>query len=448
MFVTMLKKIISATLAIGLAMAVTTNAYAAENILDFISAGAARKLAASSDAEIKMTETASVMNPEYAAEEPKAPDKEGVMKVIYLDTASSEADTADESDTEEFNDISAESIDSDIDDGDTDVEEDDSSAEDGELCVADVDDLMNVRKEPSEDAGVAGYMYKDCVGEILEKSGDWTKIRSGRLEGWAKNDYLLFGKEAKQKTDVAVLNVAVINADGLRVRAEASEDSEVKAMLAEGDEVEVLDTGDEDWIEISFEDGTSGEDSGYISGEYVSLKASYKTGETIEEVKEREEKSKAAREESEKKDKEEKKNSSDKEKASSDNVNTENSSKPETANTGAVSASVDDETLLAALIQCECNGPYEAQLAVGSVVVNRAKSGYGSISNAIYAPYQFGPASSGKLAATISSGAISGTARQAARDAISGVSNVGGAKYFRNVKSGHPGIVIGNHVYW
>ena len=80
--------------------------------------------------------------------------------------------------------------------------------------------------------------------------------------------------------------MAVINADGLRVRAEASEDSEVKAMLAEGDEVEVLDTGDEDWIEISFEDGTSGEDSGYISGEYVSLKASYKTGETIEEVKE------------------------------------------------------------------------------------------------------------------------------------------------------------------
>ena len=104
--------------------------------------------------------------------------------------------------------------------------------------------------------------------------------------------------------------------------------------------------------------------------------------------------------------------------------------------------------MLAALIQCECNGPYDAQLAVGAVVVNRAKAGYGSISNAIYAPYQFGPASSGKLAATISSGAISASARQAAKDAISGVSNVGGARYFRNVKSGHAGVVIGNHVYW
>nr|MCR5774913.1 cell wall hydrolase [Lachnospiraceae bacterium] len=135
---------------------------------------------------------------------------------------------------------------------------------------------------------------------------------------------------------------------------------------------------------------------------------------------------------------------------SEDELKAASSEKTEGAvtNNGGISASTDDETLLAALIQCECNGPYEAQLAVGAVVVNRANGGYGSISNAIYAPYQFGPASSGKLARTLSSGAISATARQAAHDAINGVSNVGNAKYFRNVSSGHAGIVIGNHVYW
>ena len=128
-----------------------------------------------------------------------------------------------------------------------------------------------------------------------------------------------------------------------------------------------------------------------------------------------------------------------------DNNDSSDSSSSE-SNSAAVSA--DDETLLAALIQCECNGPYDAQLAVGSVVVNRAKFGYGSISNAIYAPGQFGPASSGKLNLTLSTGAISASARQAAKDALSGISNVGNARYFRNVKSGHEGIVIGNHVYW
>ncbi|HCR99816.1 MAG TPA: cell wall hydrolase, partial [Lachnospiraceae bacterium] len=114
----------------------------------------------------------------------------------------------------------------------------------------------------------------------------------------------------------------------------------------------------------------------------------------------------------------------------------------------AAPAGASEAMLLAALIQCECNGPYEAQLAVGAVVMNRVKSGYGSITNAIYAPHQFGPASSGKLARTLATGAISATAMQAANDAISGVSNVGNARYFRNVSSGHAGIVIGNHVYW
>ena len=68
------------------------------------------------------------------------------------------------------------------------------------------------------------------AGEVIEGLDDYTVIHSGPpidydhmvmlhqrglvsaclFEGWAKNDYLLFGKEAKQKTDVAVLNVAVI----------------------------------------------------------------------------------------------------------------------------------------------------------------------------------------------------------------------------------------------
>ena len=423
----MLKRLVSATLAVLLTAMVTTNTYAAENILNSISAGAAKKASVSSDTGAKS---------DSAAETKQSDDRSGdVMKVIEI----SKTDEAEDKDTE-----SDETESKDHEDEETaeSTGEPALSSDGKELCVANVEDMMNVRAEESEDAKVMGYMYKDCVGEILEKGDGWTKIKSGKLEGWAKNDYLLFGDEAKRKTDSSVIEIAVINTGGLRVRAEASEEAEVKAMLAEGDEVDVLDTEDDEWTKISYEDGTSGEDTGYVSNEFISIKVSYKTGETVEEVKDREEKSKAAREESDKKKSEEKKSESKSESSS------ESSKAPASTNTGSVSASVDDETLLAALIQCECNGPYESQLAVGAVVVNRAKSGYGSISNAIYAPYQFGPASSGKLAATLASGAISSSARQAASDAISGVSNVGNARYFRNVKSGHDGIVIGNHVYW
>ena len=47
-----------------------------------------------------------------------------------------------------------------------------------------------------------------------------------------------------------------------------------------------------------------------------------------------------------------------------------------TKNLGAISASTDEVTLLAALIQAESgNQPYEGQLAVGAVVMNRVRSG-------------------------------------------------------------------------
>ncbi len=104
--------------------------------------------------------------------------------------------------------------------------------------------------------------------------------------------------------------------------------------------------------------------------------------------------------------------------------------------------------LLAALIQCECGaGNYEGKLAVGAVVMNRAKT-YGGIREAIYAPYQFGPARSGKLAATLALNSIDPISMQAAADAMSGISNIGLATHFRNVNCGHPGIVAGNHVFW
>lgn len=370
------------------------------------------------------------------------------------------------------------------------ISDDSISDEDNEykdFCITTSESDMEVREEPSDSAELVGYMYKNCVGEIIEQRNGWSHIESGELEGWTRNTGLFYGDEAEDRIAAACMQVAVINAETLRVRAEASQEADINALLGLGDEVEVIDTDEEGWTEVEYEDGTSGTATGYVSNEFITLKKSYKTGESLEEIKDREEKAEASRkaaeekkaeeeaEAKEKKEKEEKVKAEEAAKAakaleesvsqdkSVSDDKTETPEKEEAAetteekprtetetavNTGAVAASANDEVLLAALIQCECNGSYEAQLAVGAVVMNRVKTGYGSISNAIYAPHQFGPASSGKLAATLASGAISATAMQAAHDAISGISNVGNARYFRNVSSGHAGIVIGNHVYW
>ena len=121
-----------------------------------------------------------------------------------------------------------------------------------------------------------------------------------------------------------------------------------------------------------------------------------------------------------------------------------------TVQNSAVSASVDDVTLLAALIQCEAgNECYEGQLAVGAVVMNRVRSGRyaGSIYGVIYQAGQFPPAGRGSVASIAANGPKS-SCIQAAQEAINGADNTGGATCFSRASSGHAGVVIGNHVFY
>ena len=109
-----------------------------------------------------------------------------------------------------------------------------------------------------------------------------------------------------------------------------------------------------------------------------------------------------------------------------------------------------DDVLLAALIQCEAGDePYEGQVAVGAVVMNRVKSpAYpNTIRDVIFASGQFTPAGSGQLARLLTAGNVKASCLQAAREAIGGASPIGDATHFRRA-GGREGIVIGNHVFW
>ena len=113
----------------------------------------------------------------------------------------------------------------------------------------------------------------------------------------------------------------------------------------------------------------------------------------------------------------------------------------------AASVAASEQELLAALIYCEAgNQPYEGQVAVGAVVMNRVKSGAypNTITDVIYQSGQFGPAMTGWLDSVLASGSYSETARQAAADAIAGSNPVGSCLYFGN---GNWGIQIGDHYF-
>lgn len=306
-----------------------------------------------------------------------------------------------------------------------------------QLVMTAVSDVLNVRSEPSEDAERVGYLYADCGGTILERKDGWTKLESGELVGWAKDEYLLFGEDAVEELEDVGRLIARVTGETLRIRKEPSTDAQVYDLAAQGDALEVVNKVqlhysdgielDAEWAAVDYEGET-----GYVSSEYIEIDFEYDHGETLEEV--------AARQQA-----------AEEEEASADSgAGTGSQPSPGRQNAGSIPAGTSDATLLAALIQCEAgNESYEGQLAVGAVVVNRVKSASypDTVSDVIFASGQFTPAGSGKVARLIANGNISSSCIQAANEALSGVTNVGGATHFRRA-GGRDGIVIGNHVFW
>lgn len=282
--------------------------------------------------------------------------------------------------------------------------------------MAKVDDSVSVRTEPGTDAAVIGKMFKGDAGEIVKQTEGWTMIRSGNVTGWVSNDYLAFGMEAEERAAKDTDKIATVTAQTLRVRAEANMDAKVIDLIGKGETIEVGEAQD-GWLEIIYSDG----EINYISEEFVEVSYEYGEAKTMDEIKAEEAARKAAEEKERR-----------------------------TSNLGAIEASNDELLLLASLIQAEAaNQPYEGQVAVGAVVMNRVRSGAypNSIQAVISAPGQFTPAATGKVAAIMASGPRS-VCVQAAQAALNGETTVGTLTHFRRNNGTISGIVIGNHVFY
>ncbi len=280
------------------------------------------------------------------------------------------------------------------------------------LVMADVDKVLNVRTEPKQDSPVLGQLYKDCGGTLIEEIEGWAKIKSDELEGWVNSEYLYFGEEAAAAAQELGRYIAVVDADALRVREDKSEESGIMGLVSKGERVDVYEEGDE-WIGIEYEG-----EIGYLSSIYLDVEFEIDTGETLEQIEERERREEEYRQSL-------------------------------IQNNGSTSANASELDLLAALIYCESGGePYEGQVAVGAVVMNRVKSpAYpNTIAGVIFASGQFTPALNGKVEQRIAIGSPA-NCYEAAKQALSGYSNVGDMTHFRR-KGNKEGFIIGNHVFY
>lgn len=293
--------------------------------------------------------------------------------------------------------------------------------------MANVNEFLYVRAAGDENADIVGKMYKGDVAEILEIGDVWTHIKSGNVDGYVSNEYCVMGQDALAYAKANFDTVADILTDGLRVRGEASEEGSIITVVSTGTSLTVSKEADavaaEGWVPVLY-----GGTTRYVSADHVSLSLDLGEAITIEE--EQEELARIAAEEAAKK--------------------AAQITYVEPVQNDAVTATVDELTLLAGIIQCEAGGESaEGQLAVGAVIMNRVRSGSypSTIYDVIYQRGQFTPAGSGKLANVIAGG-VKDSCVQAAQEALNGTDNTGGALHFKSARSGHAGLVIGNHVFY
>lgn len=159
------------------------------------------------------------------------------------------------------------------------------------LVIANCNDYVNVRQEPSEEAEILGKLYNESVGEFIsEAEGGWYQISSGSVTGYVKAEYVVTGDDAVAKAKEVGKRIATVNTTTLFVREDATTESSVVGMVPIEDELSVTEEeGMDGWVKVSIEEG-----EGYVSTDYVELSTEFVKAES-----KAEEEARLAREEAE-----------------------------------------------------------------------------------------------------------------------------------------------------
>jgi cell wall-associated NlpC family hydrolase len=144
------------------------------------------------------------------------------------------------------------------------------------LGIAVVDGNLNVRKKASTSSSIIGKMTNHNACEILDTEDGWTKIKSGKVKGYVKSEYLVTGDEALELAKEEVVTVATVNTETLRVRKKASTDSKVISLVGEGEDL-VVDKQKGDWYKVEVDDET-----GYVSADYVEISEKLPTATSVD----------------------------------------------------------------------------------------------------------------------------------------------------------------------
>lgn len=145
---------------------------------------------------------------------------------------------------------------------------------------------LNVRKNPGIDQPITGSAIKGSTIKVLEldKGNGWTKVElEDGTTGYVSTKYLSINKNEVPKQDAAIDTKGAVSQEsnitayvntkssGLNVRVGKGTDTAIKANVAKGTILSVLEEDDgSGWTKVRLGDGTTG----YVSSTYLNINSS------------------------------------------------------------------------------------------------------------------------------------------------------------------------------
>ncbi len=146
------------------------------------------------------------------------------------------------------------------------------------LGIAQVENHLNIREGAGEEYDLVGKLPVDAGCEILSDEGEWFQIRSGKVTGYVKGEFLLTGQDAANRANEVKSIVATSVTQTLNARVEPNTDCSIWTMIAEGEELQLLEDQGE-WLKVDV-DG----DECYVAREFVELSEQLQKAMTMTEI--------------------------------------------------------------------------------------------------------------------------------------------------------------------
>lgn len=119
---------------------------------------------------------------------------------------------------------------------------------------------INIRETGNEDSPVVACIYRGAAVKVLDTWGEWSEIQSGRVHGYIKNEYLLFGEEARELAKRISIDGVETNWDDVHV-FDAPDANAAIIYVAGAREVFPMVDDQGHWLTISIDKKLTGEES-------------------------------------------------------------------------------------------------------------------------------------------------------------------------------------------